>query len=251
MENKKIKIIIVDDDETARDGITNKLKGKPDIKILGRFNDGEELFEYLNDAKNLKPDIILLDMYIYGDSTAGIRITEELKLKFGSEMKIIIISGRFDQPNNVDIIANAITAGASGLICKIVKTNIYEDIEKAVNCIAKGEEYFNDPILKIMTSVFQQSVKQNMFIDQERAKISFKITDEELKVLLMRAEGYTIEEIQNKMRIPKARITGDMQKKIQTKLEVPRNRVEQMIIMKACMVGLIRYEQIEFAKAEE
>ncbi|MDZ7543409.1 response regulator, partial [Clostridium perfringens] len=59
MLNNKIKVIIVDDHDLIREGLTRIISFEDDLVILGQFRNGEELLLTLEDKK---PDVILLDI---------------------------------------------------------------------------------------------------------------------------------------------------------------------------------------------
>lgn len=57
--NKKIKVIIVDDEKLARDIVIKYLEGNDDVELIGECSNG---FEGIKGINELKPDIIFLDI---------------------------------------------------------------------------------------------------------------------------------------------------------------------------------------------
>ena len=55
----KIRAIIVDDEQLAREGIKKLLKKEENIKIVGECGNGEDAIKAIN---NLKPDLVFLDI---------------------------------------------------------------------------------------------------------------------------------------------------------------------------------------------
>ena len=221
-DTKKIKVIIVDDQPTVRDGYKANLQDENlqkefnvQIEILGDFPDDISLFNYLNDDRKTKPDIILLDMQFKnrGEPLGGIRITKEIKRKFRDSIDIIIVSGEFDYPatsssyvkekdikkmieENSKVIADAIDAGARGFVSRNVEKYSSENLFRALRAISRREEYFfNAPVLRIIIAAFLQYVRQETFVEpHERAKF-FHLDDIDLTHLNMMATGKAAKEI--------------------------------------------------------
>jgi len=55
----KIKAIIVEDEELARELVKNYLKDKPSVEIIGEYTDGYSGAKAIN---KLKPDLVFLDI---------------------------------------------------------------------------------------------------------------------------------------------------------------------------------------------
>src|SRR5712671_6636890 len=62
MENRKsqpVRILLADDHPIFRDGLRRLLEAEPDLKVIGEACDGSEAVKM---ARQLKPDILLLDL---------------------------------------------------------------------------------------------------------------------------------------------------------------------------------------------
>jgi response regulator RpfG family c-di-GMP phosphodiesterase len=70
-ENMKIHIMLVDDHTAVRQGIADLTRREPDFLIVGEASNGETA---LNLAREVKPDLILMDVHMPGMN--GIRATE-------------------------------------------------------------------------------------------------------------------------------------------------------------------------------
>jgi two-component system LytT family response regulator len=57
--NEKIDLLIVEDEELARELLKSYLKGQPDIRVVGECENGFEGVQMIN---SLKPDLVLLDI---------------------------------------------------------------------------------------------------------------------------------------------------------------------------------------------
>ena len=106
----RMRILIVDDNESVRRAIREVLIVNPSWNVCGEAADSEDA---LQKAQTLRPDIILLDMSMPG--TDGLRTAHLLK-KERPETRIVIMS-----QNDADILsAAAREAGASGCIDKMM-----------------------------------------------------------------------------------------------------------------------------------
>ena len=68
------RVVLVDDDETVRGALKDKLAG-PDIEIVGEAANG---FEAVDVVLSLKPDVVLMDVRMPG--MGGIEASREIKL---------------------------------------------------------------------------------------------------------------------------------------------------------------------------
>ena len=84
----KIKLLIVDDHQMVRLGLSSFMNIQPDIEVVGEAADGES--GYLK-AKNLKPDVILMDLVM--DRLDGIGATQKILAEM-PEQKILILTGQ-------------------------------------------------------------------------------------------------------------------------------------------------------------
>ena len=82
----KIKLLIVDDHQMVRLGLSSFMNIQPDIEVVGEAADGES--GYLK-AKNLKPDVILMDLVM--DRLDGIGATQKILAEM-PEQKILILT---------------------------------------------------------------------------------------------------------------------------------------------------------------
>lgn len=94
---KKITILLVDDMEEYKKHFLSVLKHENDFQIVGTASSGKEAVSL---AKELKPDIILMDIQMEHDK-AGIYATKEI-LKALSDTKIIILTIHGDEENIIE-----------------------------------------------------------------------------------------------------------------------------------------------------
>ncbi len=123
-----ISVVLVDDHAVVRSGIRLLLDGQEDIEVVGEAGNAKDaLFR----ARALKPDVILLDVVMPGES--GIEVLPRL-LTESPETKVLVLSMQ-DDPNYV---REAFAAGAHGYVLKEAAD---EEVVSAVREIAQGGRY--------------------------------------------------------------------------------------------------------------
>lgn len=166
-----MKIIIVDDDPL----VVNSLKtivNASGIEVLAIGYNGIEAVDLY---KKHRPDLILMDIRM--EKMNGIEATKEV-IEYDPKAKILLITTFQDD----EYILSAINLGCKGYI---LKQNI-EGIIPAINAVYSGNLVFDS---KIVSSI-QKPTKKN-FHDE--------LTDREMDILLLVAEGLNNKEIAEKL----------------------------------------------------
>ena len=103
-----IRILIADDHQLFREGIANLLSASPHIEIVDQAKNGQEAIEK---AKNLKPDIVIMDLSM--PVINGVDATRILHQEL-PEIRILALSMHADK----HYIKEALEAGAYGYLFK-------------------------------------------------------------------------------------------------------------------------------------
>lgn len=127
---KKPNIIIVDDHLIFRKGLKAIINFEDIGSVIGEASNGEEFIELLS---ALKPDLVLMDidMPLMNGFEATIKA-----LKVHPELKIIAFTSFSEE----DYYTKMRDIGAKGFI---LKSSGFNELENAINCVMKGESYFN------------------------------------------------------------------------------------------------------------
>jgi two-component system invasion response regulator UvrY len=172
-----IKVMLVDDHELVRSGIKRVLEDVPGLSIIAESGCGEEAVVL---ARRLKPDVILMDVSMPG--IGGLEATRRITLS-SREIRVIAVTIYDDNP----FPSCLIDAGASGYITK--GSNI-DEIICAIRAVHAGKQYFTKDIADKLASSF---VKYRGQTPLET------ITDREMVVMLMVAQGIRNKEISEKL----------------------------------------------------
>lgn len=201
----KIKVLIADDHEILRFGISTFLSSADNIQIVGEASSGEECIELF---KQKNPDVCVLDISMPGMN--GIETTKAIR-EIDPDVKVLILSMHIDKA----ILDQVLEAGINGYLLKDTeKTELLHGIES----IAKGQQVFSDPIQKLITK---------SYLNGGRTPHE-SITSRELEVLQLIVEGYSSKLIADKLDIS-PRTVDTHRGNIMQKLNIPN------------AAGLVRY----------
>ncbi len=212
VESQPIKILIVDDHAIVREGLTRILSQEPDLQIVGEAADGSSA---LAAVARLQPAVVLLDMRMPGGD--GIEVCREITSRF-PQVRVIILTAFLDS----DTINRCIQAGAKGYVVKDVERT---DLKQSIRDVARGAAFLDR---KAHTVVVERLKREG---DRNRAVL----TEREISILKLMAEGSTNRQIANKLYVSEGTIKDQLQK-IMDKLGAT-NRVSALYI--AAKEGLI------------
>jgi DNA-binding NarL/FixJ family response regulator len=107
---KKITVVIADDQTLFREGIKDLLEDEKNVQVIGEAADGREALRLV---KKLKPNVILLDIKL--PHMDGIEATRQIH-KECPTTNVLILSGYEDEAH----VMEAIQAGANGYLSKML-----------------------------------------------------------------------------------------------------------------------------------
>lgn len=172
-----IRILLVDDHEMVRIGVSAYLQTQADMEVVGEASDGQEAVEK---ALALKPDIILMDMVM--PKMNGAEATAAI-IKQWPEAKIVIVTSFLDD----DKVYPALEAGA---ISYILKTSNANRIAEAIRETLKGQTVLEPEVTKKMMQKMRTSNDHHLHDD---------LTERELEILLLLTQGKTNQEIADEL----------------------------------------------------
>jgi two-component system response regulator NreC len=174
-----ISVVLVDDHAVVRSGIRLLLERQDDIEVVGEAGNAKDaLFR----ARALKPDVILLDVVMPGES--GIEVLPRL-LEESPETKVLVLSMQ-DDPRYV---REAFAAGAQGYVLKEAAD---DEVVSAVREIANGGRYVHPTLGARMVAADAE---------ERAAAEADPLSEREREVLRLLALGHTNQEMAEKLYI--------------------------------------------------
>lgn len=138
MEQKSIKVAIVDDHKVVREGLVSLLNDFEAIEVIGEAGDGQSALQLIR-QRNVFPVVVLLDinMPIMG----GIETAKKLHEEFPQKVKILALS----MMHKGAYIRQMLAAGASGYVLKNCNK---EELFTAIQKVAEDGTYFSNEVTK-------------------------------------------------------------------------------------------------------
>ena len=172
-----IRVLVVDDHEMVRLGVTSYLMVQPDIEVVAEAENGLQGYQK---ALELKPDIILMDLVM--EVMDGIEATKKIVAEW-PEAKIIIVTSFLDDEK----VFPAMDSGASGYL---LKTSSANEIADAIRATYQAD------------TVIEKEVSDKLLEKQHYdslPKPHDQLTSREYEVLLLIGEGYSNQEIADEL----------------------------------------------------
>ncbi|MFF2878657.1 response regulator [Gottfriedia sp. NPDC057991] len=192
-----IKVVLVDDHEMVRMGVSTYLSTQSDIEVVGQASNGKEGVELVLEKR---PDIVLMDLIM--EVMDGIEATKQIISKW-PEAKIIIVTSFIDDEN----VYPAIDAGA---ISYMLKTSRASDIAGAIRTTHKGGSVLEPVVTGKMMNRMRKSAQRELHDD---------LTAREQEVLHLMTEGKSNQEIADTLFVSLKTVKTHVSN-ILTKLEV-------------------------------
>lgn len=180
-----IKVLLVDDQSLIRMGFRMMLEAADDIEVVGEAADGKTA---LGMVRALQPNVVLMDVRM--PNMNGIEATGQI-ISENSEVKVLILT-TFDLD---EYAFGALRAGASGFLLKDAKP---EELLAAIRAVAGGDATISPRITKKMLDMFAPQLPGDESAETAEAVDSAalaSLTERELEVLQLIAQGMTNQEI--------------------------------------------------------
>ncbi len=268
MNKDSIKVMMVDDEPLIRKVVKMEMNGRNAqvesgdidgsvmrrVEMVNTFSDGPSLLAALEGGE--QPDYLLVDMEIQAEPTGGLMVTRKVHDRY-PDIKIIIFSGRFDNPLKDElqqsqdsraervreigrVVMEALRIGASAFVSKNAARGFsVENILRAIACLERGElYYFNYPVMLTL-----KEAAENYFAMVEEFDHNFAINDTEKQLLLLEAAGCTAAEMSDRLGESDKAIQ-ERQKDLSRRLGIVNKSAAR--VAKAISLGLILPSDVRF-----
>ena len=173
-------VAIVEDNAVMRNTFRQWIDAAPGFRCVFACATAEEA---LAEIPRLKPDVVLMDVHLPGES--GIACTAQLKEKLPDVQVIIVTVYR-----NHELIFQALQAGACGYL---LKRSSPEELLKAISEVRSGGAPMTSEIARMLVEAFQKKPASVVPGDG--------LTQRESEILVLLSEGLSNKEIADRVKI--------------------------------------------------
>lgn len=135
-----IRVLVVDDHDLVRMGISRMLSDSTDIEVVGEADSGDMAIKL---AKQLNPDVVLLDVNM--PNIGGLEATKRL-IQLDMNIKILAVSSMATQPYP----SMLLKAGVNGYI---TKGTPLDEMIRAIKKLYQGGRYFSHDVAEQLAEV--------------------------------------------------------------------------------------------------
>lgn len=172
-----ITVLLVDDHDLVRAGISRLLSDIPGIKVIAEAQSGEEAVKI---AREKKPNVVIMDVKMPG--IGGLEATKKL-LRNDSDIKIIALT-----VCNIDPFpTKLLQAGASGYL---TKGAMVEEMVTAIKTVHAGKRYISPEIAQLLALKNLEETTDSPFD---------LLSERELQVMMMITRGEKVQSISEKL----------------------------------------------------
>ena len=214
-----IRVLLADDDELVRAGMSMIIENANDITVIGHATSGRQA---VDEALRLRPDIVLMDIQMpNGD---GIEATSDIVGQLDATKVIVVTTFDLDR-----YVFDSLRAGASGYLLKRSRP---EELVNGIRLVAEGDGLLAPSITRRLIEEFAERA-----VPDPVATTSLEqLTDREREVLVCVAAGLSNAEIAGEMHISESTAKTHL-KRVLMKLGL-RDRVAAVVF--AYETGLVR-----------
>lgn len=190
----KISVVIADDHVLVRQGIRRFLESAGDIEVLAEVGDGLELLRKL---AQVSPDVVLLDLHM--PQMTGIEAAQRIKRDY-PRVRILVLTADDAVPQVLALLKT----GADGYV---LKTARMEEVIHAVRQVYSGNVALSP---QVATQVVYQVARMPSAPEDEAPLFIEPLTERELMVLRLAAQGKTNREIGQALAISHRTVQGHL-----------------------------------------
>lgn len=177
----KIRVLLVDDHDILRSGLRAILRSEPDIEVVGEAGDGREA---VAQAERLSPDVVLMDISM--PVMDGLEATGRIH-QCCPDAKVLVLTIH----DNEEYLFQVLEAGASGYL---VKKTADAELISAIHAVHRGEAFLSPLATRMVIERYIHAMERG-----NETRNYDGLTAREREVLKLIADGYTNQEIADRL----------------------------------------------------
>jgi two-component system response regulator NreC len=172
--NQPLRILLVDDHATVRQGLKLMLEREPDLEVVGEASDGAEALERVRDVT---ADVIVMDLSMPG--TSGLVATRSLK-SARPDVAIVTLTRHADKT----YLRELLRAGTLGYV---LKKSPYNELLRAIRAAGAGQQYVDPSLTHHLAEPFVRKHDRSIRVSP--------VTERESQVLQLVSLGHSNKEV--------------------------------------------------------
>jgi DNA-binding NarL/FixJ family response regulator len=210
-DTELIRVLLVDDQELVRSGLTRILRRRDGFQVVGECDDGDQVVAAVAE---LLPDVVVMDLRMRRMS--GIEATAELRRRGDSPPVLVLTT--FDDD---ELLSGALRAGAAGFL---LKDSPAEDVVRGVAAVAAGQALLDPAVTGRVLERFRATPDAT---PDQRPEAIEQLTARECEVLELMGRGLSNGEIAETLVISEVTVKSHIGR-IFTKLDL-RDRAAAIV----------------------
>lgn len=179
-KNSKIRVLIADDHAILRSGLRMLIDAQTDMTVVSEAQDGNEVIQI---ARKTSPDVVILDVTM--PERGGLHAIHDILMQ-NPETRILLLT----MHEELAYLRTALAAGASGYV---LKKSVDADLLSAIRAVHKGRTYVDS---ELASELIQHTLPER---GRSPNKLSEVLSEREVQVLKLVAEGFSSREIAQKI----------------------------------------------------
>lgn len=177
-----IRVLVVDDHELVRSGITRMLADNPDIDVIGQASSGEDAIDFV---RKQRPDIVLMDIRMPG--IGGLEATRRI-LRIDDSIRVIVVTACADDPYPTRVMQ-------SGASAYITKGADIQEMVRAIRQAHSGQRYISPEIAQKM------ALKQISGDTGDNGELALfeRLSEREMQIAMMVVDCQKVQDISDKL----------------------------------------------------
>lgn len=181
---KHTRILVADDHEVVRKGVTQILSSQPDFEVICEVQTGRAA---VTEALRLKPDVLVMDVMM--PDLNGLEATRQI-MKSVPHAQVLILS----MHESEELVREVLASGARGYV---LKSDAGRELVSAVSALSQKRPFFTSSVSEIVLEGFLRTGSTKLPTAEEGSRLSAR----EREIVQLLAEGKTNKEVASHLHI--------------------------------------------------